>query len=120
MASAPKRRRVRKSHQQANSTTQPNQTDDISQLVETCMAAAMPIVQETVRQCILNSRQNDTSQEAATSDPGISTLVDITSAALPLEEQESHSNPHCAEQQRNNNGSTSRQDEKSLQILFKF
>lgn len=80
MASAPKRRRVRKSHQQANSTTQPNQTDDISQLVETCMAAAMPIVQETVRQCILNSRQNDTSQEAATSDPGISTLVDITSA----------------------------------------
>lgn len=39
-------------------------------------------------------------------------------SALPLEEQESHSNPHCAEQQRNNNGSTFRQDEKSLQILF--
>lgn len=99
MASAPKRRRVRKSHQQANSTTQPNQTDDISQLVETCMAAAMPIVQETVRQCILNSRQNDTSQEAATSDPGISTLVDITSAdsavqgPVPQNGQDTHGGP---------------------------
>lgn len=43
------------------------------------MAAAMPTVQETVRQCIPNSRKNETSQEAAISAPGISTLMKITS-----------------------------------------
>lgn len=79
MASAPKRRRVWRSNQHPTSTTQPNQTDDISQLVDTCMAAAMPIVQETVRQCILNSKQKETSQDAVTSAPGTSTLMEITS-----------------------------------------
>lgn len=97
MASAPKRRRVRRSNQHPTSTTQPNQTDDISQLVDTCMAAAMPIVQETVRQCILNSKQKETSQDAVTSAPGTSTLMEITSpdsaiqGPVPQNGQEAHS-----------------------------
>lgn len=78
MNSAPKRRR--KSNQQPTSLTQQNQTDNISQLVEFCMAR--PIVQETVRQCILNSKQNETSWDAATCTlaTGLSTLMEIMSS----------------------------------------
>lgn len=56
MASTPKRRGTRKSSQQPSSLMQENQKDDISQL-ETCLAADILMAQETVRQCILSSRQ---------------------------------------------------------------
>lgn len=62
------------------------------------MAAAMPTVQETVRQCILTSRKNETLQEAAISAPGISTLMEITSpdsaqGPVPQNGQETHGGP---------------------------
>lgn len=50
------------------------------------MAAAMFIVPKTVRQCILNSRQNTTSQDEVTSAPGISTLMEITSPGTSIVE----------------------------------
>lgn len=54
MASTPKRRGTRKSSQQPSSLIQENQTNDMCQLVETCLAADIPMVQETLRQCILS------------------------------------------------------------------
>lgn len=60
MASTPKRRRTLTSSQQPSSFIQENQIDDISQLVDACIAADIPLVQETVRQCILSLKQQET------------------------------------------------------------
>lgn len=54
----PKRRRTQISRWQLSCLTRVNQTDDISQLASTCMAADISMVKEKVRQCGLSGKNN--------------------------------------------------------------
>ncbi|XP_062616033.1 uncharacterized protein LOC134277737 isoform X1 [Saccostrea cucullata] len=68
MASRPKRRRTKPSSTDNQSTQPDNDSTQLKNLVTECMAAALPIIEKTVKECMskLNTAQPAASQQPAT------------------------------------------------------
>lgn len=90
MASTPKRRRRQRNP--PPDPGQPAQQDEIQQLVQTCMAATLPLVQEAVEKCITDYKSGDSARapDNQPSDtnaivPGASILADLAPSGISPE-----------------------------------